>query len=155
MRMLDRVRRSQALASCSRWKCRGSLMSRRKTRLCFCAGTLRIESGRLRSERYRLAIFSKSAITAPRAKASATKYQSVGKPRTKMSALPPANRTPMNPPPNVILCIVMPGWRVSAMGTCVGLMISPRQAIRNIGQSFCAFLLCYSRAVFQSTLGRS
>jgi hypothetical protein len=57
-----------------------------------------------------------AAMPIPNPAAMATKYQSVGKPSRKMIALPAAKRSPMNPPPKEILCILMPGWRFSVIG---------------------------------------
>ena len=124
---------NQALAGSSRRKCRGSLALRRKTRASFRAGVSIIDSGLLRSERYRSANFRKTAIAIPSAKASATKYQRVGKPRTKISALPAAKRSPIKPPPKVILCMVMPGWRFSDIGHLVGVIFSPAEGRRKEG----------------------
>src|SRR5579872_1802052 len=58
---------------------------------------------------------NKKATAIPRANAKATKYQSVGNPRTKMRTLPAAKRRPMKPPPKESLCIVIPGWRSSVI----------------------------------------
>src|SRR5581483_2932647 len=74
-----------------------------------------MEGGRFSSDRYRLTAFRRTAMATPKANANATKYHSVGKPRIKISTLPAEKSRPINPPPNEILCIVMPGWRIGGI----------------------------------------
>src|SRR5690348_14232943 len=74
-----------------------------------------IESGWLRLARQLFAKRRTAAIARPKAKASATKYHSVGNPRTKMRALPAAKRRPINPLPNDNVCMVMPECHFSAI----------------------------------------
>src|SRR5690242_11739424 len=58
-----------------------------RLRLSLASETARIESGLFRSDRPLLTILSSTATPIPRAYAKATKYQRVGNPRTKISAL--------------------------------------------------------------------
>jgi len=71
--------------------------------------TAKREIGLFRREIRSLALLRNNAIPMPRASAKATKYQSAGRPKTKIRALPAAKRRPISPPPNESLCIVMPG----------------------------------------------